>query len=192
MKNYFSHETAIIDEGAEIGSGTKIWHFSHIMSTAKLGEKCIVAQNVFIGANVILGDGVKVQNNVSIFDGVVCEDNVFIGPSVVFTNVKLPRSAIDRKHQFAKTSIGKGASLGANSTIICGNEIGDFALVGAGSVVTKPVIAHALVVGNPAKQIGWVSRNGCRLLFDKFGFAFCEETNEKYKLVDESSVIICD
>ncbi len=192
MSDYFAHPTAIIDHGAEIGKRTKIWHFSHVMPTAKIGANCIIGQNVFIGANVTLGNRVKVQNNVSVYDGVFCEDDVFIGPSVVFTNVKRPRSAIDRKHQFAKTLIGRGASLGANSTIICGNEIGEYALIGAGSVITKAVPSYALIVGNPAVQIGWVSRSGCNLNFDETGTAICEETNEKYKLVNGQTHFFSD
>ena len=183
---YFAHPTAVIDEGCEIGHDVKIWHFSHIMPGCKIGDRCNIGQNVVVSPNVVLGNNVKVQNNVSIYEGVICEDDVFLGPSMVFTNVINPRSAIVRKHQYLKTLVCKGASIGANATIVCGNEIGKYSFVGAGAVVTKPVTAYALVVGNPAKQIGWMSEYGHRLNFDKKGRAFCEESNEEYSLVDNS------
>ena len=181
-KLFFAHETAVIDEPCIIGSGTKIWHFSHIMTNCNLGDNCNLGQNVVISPNVILGNNVKVQNNVSIYTGVICEDNAFIGPSVVFTNVINPRSVIKRQDKYLTTRIGKGASIGANATIICGNNIGDFAFVGAGAVVTKDVLAYSLVVGNPAKQVGWVSEYGHKLKFNSHHIAICSETNQKYKL----------
>lgn len=183
--NYFSHPTAVIDEGCEIGEGVKIWHFSHIMPNCKIGDGCNIGQNVVVSPQVVLGKNVKVQNNVSIYDGVICEDDVFLGPSMVFTNVINPRSAVIRKHEYLKTLVRKGASIGANATIVCGNEIGQYAFVGAGAVVTKPVKAYALVVGNPAKQTGWISEYGHRLDFDKNGVAVCKESNEKYALENE-------
>jgi UDP-2-acetamido-3-amino-2,3-dideoxy-glucuronate N-acetyltransferase len=182
MKNYFAHTTAVIDEGCEIGNGTKIWHFSHIMPNATIGENCNIGQNVVISPNVILGKNVKVQNNVSIYSGVICEDDVFLGPSMVFTNIINPRSAIVRRAQYAKTIVKKGASIGANATIVCGNTIGEYAFIGAGAVVTKEVSPYALVVGNPSKQIGWISEYGHRLEFDENGFATCKESGEKYQL----------
>lgn len=178
--SYFAHETAVIDKGCQIGSGTKIWHFSHIMTGCIIGEKCNIGQNVVVSPQVALGNNVKVQNNVSIYTGVVCEDDVFLGPSMVFTNVINPRSAIIRKDQYLKTRVGKGASIGANATIVCGNDIGVYAFIGAGAVVTKEVLPFALVVGNPAKQIGWISEYGHRLEFDNNGCAICPESNEKY------------
>lgn len=181
-KEYFAHPTAIIDEGCQIGRGTKIWHFSHIMAGATIGENCNIGQNVFVASEVVLGNNVKVQNNVSIYTGVICEDDVFLGPSMVFTNITNPRSAVVRKGQYEKTHVGKGASIGANATIVCGNDIGTFAFIGAGSVVTKTVAPYALVVGNPARQIGWMSEYGHRLHFKK-GIAVCPESKEKYKLV---------
>lgn len=181
-RNYFAHPTAVIDEGCEIGDGVKIWHFSHVMSGSKIGDRCNLGQNVVVSPGVSLGRNVKVQNNVSIYTGVICEDDVFLGPSMVFTNVTNPRSAIVRKHEYKTTLVRKGASIGANATIVCGNEIGEFALIGAGAVITKPVLPYALVVGNPAKQIGWVSEYGHRLNFDEKGIAFCDESNEKYSL----------
>lgn len=184
MADYFAHETAVIDEGCEIGKGTKIWHFSHIMPNSKIGENCNIGQNVVVSPRVVLGKNVKVQNNVSIYSGVICEDDVFLGPSMVFTNVINPRSAIIRKDEYKETLVKKGASIGANATIICGNEIGEYALIGAGAVVTKPVLPYALVVGNPSKQIGWISEYGHRLNFDENGFATCVESSEKYKLVN--------
>lgn len=182
--NYFKHESAYIDEGVNIGQDTKIWHFSHIMTGCSIGEGCNIGQNVVISPNVVLGRNVKIQNNVSVYTGVICEDDVFLGPSMVFTNVINPRSHVNRKSEYMPTILRKGSSIGANATIVCGNEIGEYALIGAGAVITKPVLPYALVVGNPARQIGWVSRHGHRLNFDKNGDAFCPETNEKYKLVD--------
>jgi UDP-2-acetamido-3-amino-2,3-dideoxy-glucuronate N-acetyltransferase len=184
MKNYFCHPTAIIDEGAIIGDGTKIWHFSHIMSNSIIGQECNIGQNVVISSRVKLGKNVKVQNNVSIYTGVTCEDDVFIGPSAVFTNVINPRSAINRRDTYQQTIVKKGASIGANATIVCGNNIGEFAFIGAGAVVTKEVQAYALLVGNPAKQIGWISEFGHRLAFDEQGLAVCEESEEVYQLMD--------
>ena len=183
-KKYFSHETAIIDDGCKIGNGTKIWHFSHIMSNCVIGENCNIGQNVVVSPDVVLGRNVKVQNNVSIYTGVICEDDVFLGPSMVFTNVTNPRSAIVRRGQYEKTLVKRGASIGANATIVCGNDIGEFAFVGAGAVITKEVKPYALVVGNPAKQTGWMSEYGHRLVFDNDGFATCPESNEKYSLKD--------
>ncbi len=180
--DYFAHETAIVDEGCSIGNGTKIWHFSHIMSNCTLGENCNIGQNVVVSPKVILGRNVKVQNNVSIYEGVTCDDDVFLGPSMVFTNVINPRSAVNRKNEYLKTHVGKGASIGANATIVCGHDIGQFAFIGAGAVVTKRVTAYALVVGNPARQMGWMSEFGQKLVFDADGIAICSESNEKYKL----------
>lgn len=181
-KHYFAHETAVIDEGCEISMGTKIWHFSHIMSGCKMGENCNIGQNVVISPQVVLGKNVKVQNNVSIYTGVICEDDVFLGPSMVFTNVINPRSAINRKNEYAKTVVKYGATIGANATIVCGHDIGRFAFIGAGAVVTKNVPDYALVVGNPAKQVGWMSEYGHKLSFDKNGLATCPESQEKYQL----------
>ncbi len=181
-KEYFAHETAVIDEGCKIGKGTKIWHFSHIMSNCTIGENCNIGQNVVVSPEVILGKNVKVQNNVSIYTGVICEDDVFLGPSMVFTNVINPRSSVNRRGQYARTLIKKGASIGANATIVCGNDIGEYAFIGAGAVVTKYVPPYALVVGNPARQIGWMSEYGHRLEFDENGFASCPESGEQYKL----------
>lgn len=180
--NYFAHPTAVIDEGCSIGAGTKIWHFSHIMTGCIIGENCNLGQNVVVSPKVILGNNVRVQNNVSIYEGVICEDDVFLGPSMVFTNVINPRSAVSRKHEYMKTWVRKGASIGANATIVCGNEIGEYAFIGAGAVVTKPVPAYALVVGNPAKQKGWMSEYGHRLQFDENGKALCFESGEEYLL----------
>jgi len=182
MKDYFAHESAIIDADCQIGKGTKIWHFSHIMSRCEIGEKCNIGQNVVVSPQVKLGHNVKVQNNVSIYTGVICQDDVFLGPSMVFTNVINPRSAVLRRGQYQETIVKKGASIGANATIICGNNIGEYALIGAGSVITKEVAPYALVVGNPAKQIGWISEYGHRLHFDDKGFAACPESKEKYQL----------
>ncbi len=182
MKTYQSHPTAIIDDGAQIGENTAIWHFSHIMKGAAIGRNCVVGQNVFIASDVVIGNGVKIQNNVSVFTGVVCEDDVFLGPCCVFTNVINPRSAIPRKNQFKKTLVKKGASIGANATIICGCSIGEYAMIGAGSVITKDVPPFALIVGNPGKQIGWVSEYGNRLEFDENNIAVCKESGQKYKL----------
>lgn len=181
-KEFFAHPTAIIDEGCKIAKGTKIWHFSHIMPNCILGENCNIGQNVVISPEVVLGKNVKVQNNVSIYTGVTCDDDVFLGPSMVFTNVINPRSAINRKNEYAKTHVGKGASIGANATIVCGHDIGEYAFIGAGAVVTKNVPPFSLWVGNPAKQMGWISEYGHRLSFDKMGFAECIESKEKYKL----------
>jgi UDP-2-acetamido-3-amino-2,3-dideoxy-glucuronate N-acetyltransferase len=171
MKDFYAHETAIVDQGCIIGGGTKIWHFSHIMPNCVIGENCNIGQNVVISPEVVLGKNVKVQNNVSIYTGVVCDDDVFLGPSMVFTNVINPRSAINRRDQYAKTHVGKGASIGANATIVCGHDIGEYAFIGAGAVVTKTVPAFALVVGNPARQLGWVGEYGHRLMFDEKGVA---------------------
>ena len=182
VNEYFAHETAIVDEGCAIGKGTKIWHFSHIMSKCTLGENCNIGQNVVVSPGVVLGRNVKVQNNVSIYEGVTCDDDVFLGPSMVFTNVINPRSAVNRKNEYLKTHVGKGASIGANATIVCGHDIGEFAFIGAGAVVTKTVPAYALVVGNPARQTGWMSEFGHKLIFDTSGIALCSESNEKYKL----------
>lgn len=179
---YFAHETAVIDEGCEIGKGTKIWHFSHIMTRARLGEKCNIGQNVVVSPDVVLGNNVKVQNNVSIYTGVICEDDVFLGPSMVFTNIVNPRSAVVRRGEYVRTIVRKGASIGANATIVCGHDIGEFAFIGAGAVVTKEVPAYALVVGNPARQVGWMSEYGHRLNFDENGTAICPESKETYKL----------
>lgn len=179
---YFAHKTAVLDAGCFIGSGTKIWHFSHIMKGAVLGENCNLGQNVVVSPGVILGTNVKVQNNVSIYTGVICEDDVFLGPSMVFTNIINPRSAIVRRNQFSETRVEKGASIGANATVICGNIIGKYALIGAGTVVTKKVLPFALVVGNPGRQIGWVSEYGHRIIFDKDNKAICPESKETYFL----------
>ena len=180
--NYYAHESAYIDEGCQIGEGTKIWHFSHIMSNCILGENCNIGQNVVVSPDVILGRNVKVQNNVSIYTGVICEDDVFLGPSMVFTNVTNPRSGVNRRGQYSKTIVKKGASIGANATIVCGHNIGQYAFVGAGSVVTKNIPDYALVVGNPARQIGWMSEYGHRLTFNEAGIAICPESKEKYEL----------
>jgi UDP-2-acetamido-3-amino-2,3-dideoxy-glucuronate N-acetyltransferase len=185
MANYYSHETAIIDDGCSIGEGVKIWHFSHVMPNCIIGDKCNIGQNVVISPDVILGKNVKIQNNVSIYTGVICEDDVFLGPSMVFTNVINPRSAVNRKNEYAKTIVKKGASIGANATIVCGHDIGAFAFIGAGAVVTKNVPDYALLVGNPAKQIGWVSEYGHRLNFDEKGLAICPETAQQYELKDK-------
>lgn len=184
--DYYAHPTAIIDEGAQIGGGSKIWHFCHVSAGAVLGGGCNLGQNVFVASGVRLGKNVKVQNNVSIYDGVSCEDDVFLGPSMVFTNVINPRSAVIRKHEYLPTLVKRGASVGANATIVCGATIGEYAFVGAGAVVRGDVPAFALVVGVPARAIGWVSRNGLRLSFDADGLATCPETNEKYKLEGEA------
>ena len=186
--NYFAHETAIVDEGCDIGEGTKIWHFSHIMSGCKIGKTCNFGQNVVVSPGVILGNNVKVQNNVSIYTGVTCDDDVFLGPSMVFTNVINPRSAVNRRDQYAKTHVGKGVSIGANATIVCGHNIGKFAFIGAGAVVTKNVPDYALLVGNPARQIGWMSEYGHRLEFDKNGIGICPESKQEYKL--ENGIVI--
>lgn len=180
--SFFAHETAVIDTPYQIGEGTKIWHFSHIMSNSRLGKSCNLGQNVVVSPEVVLGNNVKVQNNVSIYTGVTCEDDVFLGPSMVFTNVINPRSAVNRRDEYLKTKVGKGVSIGANATIVCGNDIGAFAFIGAGAVVTKEILPFALVVGNPAKQIGWVSEYGHRLEFDSAQIATCKESNQQYKL----------
>jgi UDP-2-acetamido-3-amino-2,3-dideoxy-glucuronate N-acetyltransferase len=181
-KEYFAHPTAVVDDGCKIGKGVKIWHFSHIMPNCILGDGCNIGQNVVISPDVVLGKNVKVQNNVSIYTGVTCADDVFLGPSMVFTNVINPRSAVNRKSEYAKTHVGKGASVGANATIVCGHDIGEFAFIGAGTVVTKTVPAYALIVGNPGRQMGWMSEYGHRLEFDKDGIATCKESGQKYKL----------
>ena len=181
-KEYFAHPTAVVDDGCSIGKGTKIWHFSHIMTGCVMGQNCNVGQNVVISPGVELGRNVKIQNNVSLYTGVICEDDVFLGPSCVFTNIVNPRSAVIRKDQYVKTLVKKGASIGANATIVCGHDIGEFAFIGAGSVVTKEVKPYALVVGNPAKQVGWMSEFGHRLSFDNEGIAVCPESSEKYRL----------
>lgn len=183
MENrYFAHSTAIIDEGAVIGDGTKIWHFCHIMDGCEIGDNCNLGQNVVVSPNVHLGNNVKVQNNVSIYTGVKCEDDVFLGPSMVFTNVNNPRSAVVRKNQYQLTNVGKGASIGANATVICGHNIGEYAFIGAGAVVTKNVPPYALVMGNPSRQVGWMSEYGHRLKFDANGIAICPESKQEYKL----------
>jgi UDP-2-acetamido-3-amino-2,3-dideoxy-glucuronate N-acetyltransferase len=183
-KDFFAHQTAVIDEGCKIGKGTKIWHFSHIMAGSEIGENCNIGQNVVVSTGVKLGRNVKVQNNISLYTGVICEDDVFLGPSMVFTNVINPRSAIIRKDQYLSTIVEKGATIGANSTIVCGNKIGRFSFVGAGAVVTKDVKPYALVVGNPAKQSGWMSEFGHKLIFDADGLATCPESDEKYRLLN--------
>ena len=190
MKEYFAHKTAVIDTDCKIGKGTKIWHFSHIMSHSTIGENCNIGQNVVVSPQVVLGKNVKVQNNVSIYTGVICEDDVFLGPSMVFTNVINPRSAVIRKDEYRQTIVKKGASIGANATIICGNNIGEFALIGAGAVVTKEVLPYALVVGNPSKQIGWISEYGHRLQFDAENRAICKESGDNYILKDNKVVKI--
>lgn len=190
MNDYFAHETAVIDAGCAIGTGTKIWHFSHIMSGCNIGESCNIGQNVVISPGVTLGRNVKIQNNVSVYTGVICEDDVFLGPSMVFTNVINPRSHVNRKNEYAQTIVRKGASIGANATVVCGNEIGEFALIGAGAVITHPVKPYALVVGNPARQIGWVSENGHKLNFDDSNQAICPETGQVYELVEDQVIRI--
>lgn len=182
MEKYFAHPTAVIDEGCEIGEGTKIWHFSHIMQGCRIGKNCNLGQNVVISPGVVLGNNVKVQNNVSVYTGVICEDDVFLGPSAVFTNVLNPRSAINRKEEYKKTLVGKGATIGANATIVCGHQIGAYAFIGAGAVVTKDVPPYALLIGNPARQTGWMSEWGHKLHFDASGKAFCPESQEEYWL----------
>lgn len=190
MSEYTAHPTAVIDEGCSIGKGTKIWHFSHVMPGCEIGERCNIGQNVVISPGVKLGSNVKVQNNVSLYTGVICEDDVFLGPSCVFTNVINPRSAIVRKDQYAKTTVKKGASIGANATIVCGNDIGEYAFIGAGAVVTKNVPAYALLIGNPARQSGWMSRFGHKLKFDSSGLAICPESGERYELKDNKVTYI--
>ncbi|MEO9483344.1 MAG: acyltransferase [Ekhidna sp.] len=181
----FVHESSYVDEPCQIDKGVKIWHFSHVMHDCQIGENCNIGQNVVISPEVILGKNCKVQNNVSIYTGVICDDDVFLGPSMVFTNVINPRSAVNRKNEYAKTHVGKGASIGANATIVCGNNIGKYAFIGAGAVVTKEVKAYALVVGNPSRQVGWMSEHGQRLVFNEEGLAFCTQSDDQYKLKDE-------
>ena len=190
MKSYFSHESAIIHPDASIGEGTKIWHFSHIMANCIIGKGCNIGQNVVVSPDVVLGDNVKVQNNVSIYSGVICEDDVFLGPSMVFTNVINPRSHVVRRGQYAKTIVRKGASIGANATIVCGHEIGEYAFIGAGAVVTKEVLPYALVLGNPARQVGWMSKFGHKLAFNAEGMANCPESGEQYQLNENKLIII--
>lgn len=182
--NYFAHETAVIDEGTHIGAGTKIWHFSHIMSDSTIGERCNIGQNVVVAPQVVLGNNVKVQNNVSIYTGVTCDDDVFLGPSCVFTNIANPRSEIVRRDEYLKTNVGKGATIGANATILCGINIGSYAFIGAGAVVTKDVQPYALVIGNPARQTGWMSECGYKLDFSSSETATCPENNQEYRLSD--------
>lgn len=182
MSDFFAHPTALIDDGASIGAGSRIWHFCHLMAGCKIGARCILGQNVFVAAGVSLGSGVKVQNNVSLYTGVVCEDDVFIGPSAVFTNVRNPRAFIERKTEYRTTVVQRGATIGANATIVCGITIGAFAFIGAGSVVTRDVLPYALVMGNPAEQTGWISEHGLRLHFDEEGLAICPESGQRYGL----------
>jgi UDP-2-acetamido-3-amino-2,3-dideoxy-glucuronate N-acetyltransferase len=189
-KEYYAHETAVIDEGCHIGKGTKIWHFTHVMSNAVIGERCNIGQNVVVSPGVRLGNNVKVQNNVSIYTGVICEDDVFLGPSMVFTNIINPRSAIIRRDQYVTTLVRKGATIGANATIVCGNEIGEYSLIGAGAVITKNVKPYALVVGNPGRQTGWVSEYGHKLVFGDDGLAICPESSQKYRLSEERVIRI--
>jgi len=184
-EDYFAHETAVIDEGCQIGKGTRIWHFCHVMPSSVIGENCNLGQNVFVSSNVILGNNVKIQNNVSIYTGVICKDDVFLGPSMVFTNILNPRSAVIRREQYVKTFVGRGASIGANATIICGNSLGEFCFIGAGAIVTRDVPAYALVVGNPGRQVGWMSEYGRKLKF-KLGRAVCPESGEEYELIQGS------
>ena len=180
----FIHKTAVVDEGCQIGEGTRIWHFTHLMPHCRLGANCNIGQNVFIASGVILGSNVKIQNNVSVYEGVTCDDDVFLGPSMVFTNVLNPRSAVNRRGQYLRTHVGKGATIGANATVVCGHDIGEHAFIGAGAVVTKDVPPYALVVGNPARQTGWVSQHGHRLEFGADGIATCPESGQRYKLTD--------
>ena len=191
MKDFFVHESSYVDDGCEIGAGTKIWHFCHIMSNCKIGERCNIGQNVVVSPEVVLGNNVKIQNNVSVYSGVVCEDDVFLGPSMVFTNVVNPRSAFPRKDEYKRTLVKRGATIGANATVVCGNSIGCCALIGAGAVVTHDVPDYALMVGNPARRIGWVSEAGQKLVFDKDGFAECPQTHERYRL-QENVVVKCN
>ena len=191
-KNYFAHETAVIDEGCKIGEGCRIWHFTHIMTHCRIGKNCNIGQNVVVSPDVVLGNNVKVQNNVSIYTGVICEDDVFLGPSMVFTNVINPRSAVNRKSEYLKTLVSKGASIGANATIICGITLGEYSFIGAGAVVTKDVKPVSLIVGNPGKHVGFMSRFGHRLRFDEKNIAVCPESKEKYVLKDENVSIIND
>jgi len=186
MVNYYTHETAIVDEGCTIGDGTKIWHFSHVMPNCKIGDSCNIGQNVVVSPEVVLGNNCKVQNNVSIYTGVICDDDVFLGPSMVFTNVTNPRCAVNRKSEYKKTHVGRGATIGANATIVCGHDIGEYAFIGAGAVITKTVHPYALMVGNPARQIGWMSEYGHRLIFNEKGEAVCSESGERYLLINGS------
>ena len=186
--NYFAHETAVVDEGCNIASGTKIWHFSHLMTGCVIGENCNIGQNVVVSPDVVLGKNVKVQNNVSIYTGVICEDDVFLGPSMVFTNITNPRSGVIRRGQYTRTLVKKGASIGANATIVCGYDIGEYAFIGAGAVVTKEVPPYALVVGNPAHHVGWMSEFGHRLKFDEHGEASCPESHQLYR-IDKDKVV---
>ena len=188
MKSFFAHETSVVDSDCKIGDGTNIWHFSHIMSNCSIGENCNLGQNVVVSPEVVLGNNVKVQNNVSIYTGVICEDDVFLGPSMVFTNITNPRSAIKRRGKYISTLVKKGASIGANATIVCGNDIGEYAFIGAGAVVVKEVLPYALVVGNPSMQIGWISEYGHRLDFNDKGIALCIESKEEYQLKDNKVV----
>jgi UDP-2-acetamido-3-amino-2,3-dideoxy-glucuronate N-acetyltransferase len=188
MGDFYVHETAIVDDSSTIGEGTKIWHFSHLMSNCKIGKKCNIGQNVVVSPEVVIGNNVKIQNNVSLYTGVTCDDDVFLGPSCVFTNIINPRSAINRRGKYLKTHIGKGASVGANATIVCGNDIGEYALIGAGSVITKSVLPYALVVGNPGRQVGWVSQYGHKLHFNEKGLAICPESMEKYVFFDNKVI----
>jgi UDP-2-acetamido-3-amino-2,3-dideoxy-glucuronate N-acetyltransferase len=188
--NFFVHESAVIDEGCTIGKRSKIWHFSHLMSGCQIGEDCNIGQNVVISPRVILGNNVKVQNNVSIYEGVTCDDDVFLGPSMVFTNVLNPRSAVNRRGQYSKTHVGRGVSIGANATIVCGHDIGEFAFIGAGTVVTKTVLPFALIVGNPGRQIGWMSEFGHRLHFNEEGKAGCPESAQEYQLINSQVIRI--
>jgi UDP-2-acetamido-3-amino-2,3-dideoxy-glucuronate N-acetyltransferase len=185
-EEYFAHETAVIDEGCQIGKGTRIWHFCHVMPGSVIGENCNLGQNVLVSSNVVLGNNVKVQNNVSIYTGVICEDDVFLGPSMVFTNIVNPRSAVIRSEQYVKTFVGRGTSIGANATIICGNKLGAFSFIGAGAVVTKDVPPYALVIGNPGRQAGWMSEYGHKLEFNELGRAVCPESGEEYELIQGS------
>ncbi len=185
MSDFFAHESAVIDQDVEIGSGTNIWHFSHIMSGCRIGNNCNLGQNVVVSPDVVLGNNVKVQNNVSIYTGVICEDDVFLGPSMVFTNVINPRSAVIRRDQYVETLVQKGATIGANATIVCGNLIGKYSFIGAGAVVTREVKPYALVVGNPSRQVGWMSEYGHRLKFNNEGLAYCPESGEEYRLRDD-------
>lgn len=188
MNDYLAHKTAILDEGCRIGEGTRIWHFTHIMSEAVIGKNCVLGQNVMVANRVTIGDNVKIQNNVSVYEGVICEDDVFLGPSMVFTNVINPRAFIERKHEFRPTLVKKGATIGANATIVCGHTIGRYALIGAGAVVTHDVPDYALITGNPGRQAGWVSEYGCRLVFNEEGIAVCPESGQRYQL-SENQVI---
>ncbi len=187
--DFFAHDTAVVDNGAVIGDGTKIWHFSHVMSGASIGSSCTIGQNVYIASSVRLGRNVKVQNNVSIYDGVICEDDVFLGPSMVFTNVINPRSEVSRKREYKSTLVRRGVTIGANATILCGIEIGEYAFIGAGSVVLESIKPYELVVGNPGKKVGWMSQHGAQLRFNREGFAYCDESKQRYKLEDDKVIL---